>query len=132
MSITYEVCPKKEGDLFGLYKSLGWADLLKLTKEQLAVAVANSRYVIYAYEDSILVGTGRILTDGVMHTYLCGIGVHADYRGKGIGASITKRLVEYCEYNGLKPQLNCNESLVQYYSNLGFKKFSIGMQKEGL
>jgi ribosomal protein S18 acetylase RimI-like enzyme len=129
MSITYETTQQKDGDLFGLYKSLGWADLLDLTKEQLAVAMANSRHVIYAYEDDNLIGTGRILTDGVMHTYLCGIGVHPDCRGMGIGSEITRLLVEYCNFNGLSPQLNCNESLTSYYEKLGFQKFSIGMRK---
>ena len=128
MSISYETRQKSDGDLFGLYKSLGWADLLDLTKEQLAVAMANSRHVIYAYDDDRLIGTGRILTDGVMHTYLCGIGVHPEFRGRGIGSKIIKGLIGYCESIGLKPQLNCNESLVSYYEKLGFRKFSIGMK----
>jgi len=127
--ISYFSKSKSQDDLFLLYKALGWADMLNLEKEQLNMAMENSCHAVYAYDGDKLVGTSRILTDGALHTYLCGLGVIKEYRNRGIGAEITKCLTEYCELNGLKAQLNCEEKMVPYYEKLGFEKFSIGMKK---
>ena len=129
MEISYKTSPKNKNDLYGLYKTLGWVDLLDLKLDQLDMAIVNSSYVIYAYEGEKLVGTGRVLSDGALHSYLCGLGILEDYRNMGIGAAITKILADWCDAKGLTPQLNCEESLVPYYKKLGFKEFSIGMKK---
>ena len=70
MRISYFSGEKSADDLFLLYKALGWADMLSIEKERLHMAMKNSRFVIYAYDGEKLVCTGRILTDGALHTYL--------------------------------------------------------------
>ncbi len=129
MSITYETGLRKPGDMFDLYKTLGWADMLSLTRQQMETAISGSRHIIYAYDNDELVGTGRVLTDGALHTYLCGLGVLKEFRGRGIGSEIVNRLSSYCEANGLHPQFLCEEHMVPFYEKLGFKAFSIGMKK---
>jgi ribosomal protein S18 acetylase RimI-like enzyme len=118
----------KNEDLYSLYECLEWNGFLKLNQEQLSKAMEQSWYVIYAYEEEKLVGTGRLISDGVINAYMCGLGVAPDYRGKGIGTEIIRRLVEHGKSNNLHIQFFCEEQLVPYYKNMRFEIFAIGMK----
>ncbi|AJE10242.1 hypothetical protein [Clostridium botulinum] len=58
--------PAKE-DLYALYENLGWNDFLKLSPEQLLIAMKQSWYSIYVYSGNKLVATGRIVSDGIIN-----------------------------------------------------------------
>ena len=120
-----------DGDLFGLYKALGWNGLLKLSESQLAAAMERSFFAVYAYCGSRLVGTGRVVSDGAISAYICGVGVLPDFRRRGIGAAIIQKLAGHCRENGLRAQLVCDEGLAAYYEKMGFEKFAVGMKKTG-
>lgn len=128
MDIKYTTKLSAQEDLYSLYGCLDWNDFLQLNKEQLAKAMEQSFYVIYAYDKDKLVGTGRVISDGVINAYLCGLGVDPDYRNKGIGTEISKRLVEYCRVDSLHTQFFCKEELVPYYKGMGFEVFAVGMK----
>ena len=128
MDIQYKATLNREEDLFCLYNSLGWSSFLKLDETQLAKAMNQSYYVIYAYDGDRLVGTGRVVSDGVINAYLCGLGVEQAYRSMGIGKEIVRLLVEYCKNNKLHIQLLCEEALISYYSAMGFNVFTVGMK----
>jgi hypothetical protein len=70
--MDYEVLelPKKSSDLYKLYGELGWNKFLRLSEELLNKAMDNSWYVIYVYDDEDLVGTGRMLSDGIIRVCL--------------------------------------------------------------
>lgn len=128
MNIEYRTNPKRIEDIYLLYESLGWNSFLQLSQEKLTKAMKQSWYVIYAYDKEILVGTGRVVSDGVINAYLCGLGVIPEYRKMGIGNEISNRLVEYCRNDNLHIQLFCEEHLVAYYRKKGFEIFAIGMK----
>lgn len=128
MKIKYTIKLANQEDIYSLYECLGWNDFLQLNQKQLLKAMEQSWYVIYAYDDGKLVGTGRVVSDGVINAYLCGLGVAPDYRDKGIGIEISKRLVEYCKNSNLHIQFFCEEKLVPYYKNMGFDIFAVGMK----
>ncbi len=128
MVIKYTVNLPTERELFSLYECLGWNDFLQLSQEQLLKAMEQSWYSVYAYHQEKLVGTGRIVSDGIVNAYLCGLGVDPNYRNKGIGTEISKRLVEYCKSSNLHIQFFCEEKLLPYYENMGFEVFAIGMK----
>lgn len=119
--------PEKE-DLYGLYENLGWNDFLNLSPERLLIAMKQSWYSIYVYSGSKLIATGRIVSDGIINAYLCGLGVDSHFRNRGIGTEISKRLMMHCLKNNLHIQLFCEESLVSYYKKMGLEKFAIGMR----
>lgn len=128
MKIRYSTeIPAKE-ELFALYDSLDWNSFLQLDANQLLTAMKQSWYVIYAYDGNRLIGTGRVVSDGVISAYLCGLGVHPDYRHKGIGTEISRRLVTQCKISNLHVQFFCEEELVPYYEKMGFEVFAIGMK----
>lgn len=115
-------------DLYELYENLGWNEFLQLPSEKLLLAMKQSWCSVYVYNDNLLVGTGRIISDGISNAYLCGLGVHSDFRKIGIGRTISTQLIDYCQANHLHTQLFCEEKLKSYYTSMGFKVFAIGMQ----
>ena len=117
-----------EDDLYSLYEALGWNKYLKLTQNQVNMAIRQSFAVVHAYINNNLVGTGRVISDGVINAYLCGLGVLPEFRGHGIGTSITKMLISHCEENKLHIQILCEEGLIPYYTKIGFAKFAVGMK----
>lgn len=128
MEIKYTTKLKQQEDIYFLYERLGWNNFLKLNEAQIANAMEQSWYVIYAYTEDKLIGTGRVVSDGIINAYLCGLGVDSNYRNKGIGTEISKALVKYCKNSNLHIQFFCEERLVPYYSNMGFEVFAVGMR----
>ncbi|ACA53596.1 GNAT family N-acetyltransferase [Clostridium botulinum] len=128
MRIEYTTKLIMQEDLHSLYESLGWNSFLQLNQEQLAKAMEQSWYVIYAYDGEKLVATGRVVSDGIINAYVCGLGVIEEYRNKGIGTEFSKRLMDYCKNDNVHIQLFCEEKLVSYYEKMGFKVFTIGMK----
>lgn len=127
MEIRYDTELPTEDSIYELYENLDWNQYLQLNKEQLLTAMKQSWYAIYAYHDNRLIGTGRIVSDGMINAYLCGLGVHTDYRSNGIGSEIFRLLVEHCKKDNLHLQFFCEEELVPYYENRNFKVFAVGM-----
>lgn len=127
-SITYTEELPTDAAIYQLYQNDGWNDFLKLPKETLYKAMKQSWYVLSAYLGDQLIGTGRIISDGVINGYICGVIVHPDYRNEGIGKKIVQRLVE----QGLKAQLHIqllsDDSKAPYYESLGFEVFTVGMK----
>lgn len=128
MDLKYTIRLKNKEDIYSLYGRLHWNNFLKLSSEQLFKAMEQSFYAIYAYDGDVLAGTGRVISDGVTNAYLCGLGVAPDYRNKGIGTEISKRLVDYCKSCNLHTQFFCTDKMVPYYENMGFEVFAVGMK----
>ena len=128
MNYKYTSNLPSEADLFELYESLGWNDFLNLPPKRLLQAMKQSIYAVYVYSDDKLIGTGRIISDGYINAYVCGLGVLPDYRNQGIGADIMKTLKGFCIKQNLHMQFICEDKLVSYYARLGFKQFAVGMR----
>lgn len=131
MEIRYESELPRAEEIYALYEHLQWNTYLGLTQEKLLKAMQQSYYAIYAYHEHQLIGTGRIISDGIINAYLCGLGVHPDYRGQGIGSAITRLLIESCSNHNLHLQFFCEEELVPYYEKLNFTVFAVGMKSAG-
>lgn len=121
---------KCEKDVFKLYESMGWNDYLQLDLSQLNQAMENSYYVLYVYDDEKIIGTGRVISDGVINAYVCGVCVETEYRHQGIGKKIMSILMEKCKTDNLHVQLFCEDHLVDYYRDMGLHEFAIGMMLE--
>lgn len=117
-------------DLLGLYEILGWNDYLKLSLNEIEKSMNNSLFSVYVYDGDLLIGTGRVISDGVINAYICGIGVLPNYRNRGIGREITLKLSRYCLNQGLHVQLVCGKDLVPMYKKFGFDEFAIAMKME--
>ena len=130
MEIEYLSELKKESDTIDLYTSLEWYNLKGYTDADIKRA-NESFYSIYAYDGDLLVGLGRIASDGIIAAVMSGICVRKEYRRHGIGAEIVNRLAAYCQSGiyQLNVQLFCEDSLIPWYESLGFEKSPMGMKK---
>lgn len=128
MSIIYTGLIPNADDLYALYEIEGWNNFLKLQKEVLHQAMVQSWCVLSAYHENRLVGTARVISDGIINAYLCGLIVHPDYRNKGIGTELIQKLVDKCKKNNLHVQFFSEEKNSPYYEKQGFKRFAIGFK----
>lgn len=126
--IRYEWTAPDLAQMLALYDQLGWQKALGLDADMLAQAMQSSLFVCCAYDGGQLVGTGRVVSDGALCAYICGLGVLPAFRGRGIGASIIQALTQRCAARGLRPQLLCAQPLVPYYEKLGYEVFGAGMR----
>lgn len=116
--------------IYQFYLALGWEPELGKTPEQLFKAMQGSWYLICAWHGETLIGMARVVSDGYLNTYLCGLGVLPDYRHQGIGTKLTQMVIKACEDEGLKPQFFCEEHLIPFYEKMGFSHFAAGMKKD--
>lgn len=120
--------PEDFQGLLEIYEKLNW-NSLNLTVDELERMCKQSWFAVYAYDEHQLVGMGRVISDGVITALICGVCVLPNYQSQGIGKEIVKRMVQHCEQHRVIPQLMCVEKLVPYYEAIGFKEFSVGMNK---
>lgn len=69
----------------------------KLFQEQAKKALANSLYVVAAYDEEKLVGMGRIVGDGAVICYVQDLIVVPDYQRKGVGSMVLKALISFVD-----------------------------------
>ncbi|MGN0602455.1 MAG: GNAT family N-acetyltransferase [Oscillospiraceae bacterium] len=131
MEIDYFSETRKYEDQIDLYKKLNWYNLPGYTDEEIEKATKNSFYSVYAYDGYTLVGLGRVASDGLTAAVMSGICVRPDYRRRGIGEEIVKRLVYHCQSGSyqMNVQLFCEDSLRHWYKKQGFEDYNLGMRK---
>ncbi|MGX7014025.1 GNAT family N-acetyltransferase [Vagococcus silagei] len=124
---TYqEGVPKEIDKIAQLYQRLEW-DKVGLTSVELEQMFRGSWLVLSVYDGAKLIGTGRILSDGVITGLICGVGVDPDYQGEGVGGKIVNYLVDKLVDARIYPQLLCEAYLEDFYKTLGFETFTVGM-----
>ncbi len=91
-----------------------------------------------AVADSYVVGTGsvyvepKLLRGGSYVGHIEDVAVHPLFRKMGVGESIVKHLIRYCQNsNCYKVILNCSSFVEHFYSKLGFiNKDLMGMRMD--
>ncbi len=113
--------PKEQ--IVELYKSGGWWEehydpggLDALIRGSFAFAIAMDA------SSGLAIGMGRAISDGVSDAWLQDIVVLDDYRNRGIGRAIIKKLLEFCQMKGLGwIGLVAEPGSKEFYEPLGFK-----------
>ena len=120
-SISYRETLPAAADYAALFESTGWNRNYALTAEQLHQAIQASWYLVAAYDGERLVGSGRVLSDGVQHALIVDMIVLPDYQGQGIGSALLRRLLERCAAHGIRDvQLFCARDKSGFYEKFGF------------
>ncbi|GAB1157085.1 GNAT family N-acetyltransferase [Paenibacillus illinoisensis] len=105
-------------ELMSLYHDAAWwpdrdnDGILKLLSSGIALG---------AWEDDVLVGFSRAISDGVFRAYIEDVVVLSSYRNKGIGKLIIERLLDELKDIDVI-SLFCSEDLAGFYEETGFKK----------
>lgn len=87
----------------------------------------NSYKVVTAWHNGIIIGAGRMISDGYCYAWIHDIGVLEEYRKQGIGDKIMEILMD--EKEPLLYGLTSSFMAVDFYKKLGFKKHKTGMAK---
>lgn len=104
-----------------MFEATGWNKEYKVSKEDLATVVSNSRFVMAAYDGDRLVGFGRIVTDGLLRAMVYDLITDPEYQGSGVGSEVLMRLVEKCLESGIRDiQLFCARGRRRFYEKRGF------------
>jgi len=106
-----------------LYREAGWwAEASGDDLGQIDRIVAGSFRFVGALDGARLVGMGRALSDGISDAYIQDVVVAKCYRGRGIGASIIRKLVEELRLAGIGwIGLIGEPGTAEFYTRLGFK-----------
>jgi ribosomal protein S18 acetylase RimI-like enzyme len=107
------------------------AELYRITlgeknADDLRVAFTNSRFKVFAYDGTRLVGAGRAIADGVDCAYLCDVAIHPDYQGQGLGRELMTQLRRLTEGHR-KVLLYAAAGKEGFYRRLGFQPLPSAM-----
>jgi GNAT superfamily N-acetyltransferase len=112
---------------FALFDSTGWNREYGLTPEELREAAGRSWFLLAVYRQGRLVGTGRVVSDGVLHALIVDVIVLPECQGAGIGTQIMTRLIERCRAARIRDlQLFCARGKSPFYRRLGFAERPAG------
>ena len=112
--------PKEQ--IVDLYKSGGWWED-HYSPDELDTLIKGSFAFAVAVETSTgkAVGMGRAISDGVSDAWLQDIVVLDEYRRRGVGRAIIKKLLEHCLNRGLGwIGLVAEPGTREFYKPLGF------------
>jgi GNAT superfamily N-acetyltransferase len=75
-----------------------------------------------AYDGDRLVGSARIVSDGILHAMIYDMIIDPDYQRKGIGTKILNLIIEKCIENNIGDiQLFCAQGKKEFYLKNGFE-----------
>lgn len=95
--------------------------------ERIKKSFLQSYKVVTAWDKDVIVGAGRMISDGYCYGWIHDIGVLPGYRKRGIGKGIMDELMN--EDEPLLFGLTSSFGAIDFYTNLGFKKHKTGMAK---
>ena len=94
--------------------------------EQLKASFENSYAVCIAYAEGRMIGTARVLSDGVCNAYLVDVWTLSEFRHKGIASTMIQKLLS--QLSGQHIYLQTDDAK-ELYAKLGFVEQPTGMSK---
>ena len=96
------------------------------TPEQLRLSFEHSYAVCFARTGSEIVGTGRVLSDGVCNAYVVDVWTYTPFRRRGIGREMMRRLLARLE--GQHVYL-FSDAQGDFYRAIGFREHAVGYER---
>ena len=96
------------------------------TPSQLQASFENSYATVIAYANTQIIGTARVLSDGVCNAYIVDVWTLTQYRKRGIASAMMELLLAKLE--GQHVYMFTDDS-VEFYEKLGFKAQPTGLGK---
>lgn len=116
-----ELTPDDAASLTALYHTYDWWD--DRERARVRTSIEGADCVLGLVGEGKILGTARIITDGVYYARLYDVLLHPSIRGSGHG----KRLVRAARDHPLLEDVNavtlsCREGLVPFYERCGFER----------
>lgn len=102
-----------------LFVTAGWPHRAA-DRTKLALLVSRSFYVSTAHDGDRLVAFARALSDGVSNAYISTVCVLPEYRGRGIGREVMRRMVEREGGSAIRWVLHARTAVHPFYALNGF------------
>ena len=121
MDITYSIEKKPTADqIIDLYDNAG---LPRPTndKERIQKMLDNSNLIVTAWDNDVLVGVSRSITDWVWCCYLSDLAVRSEYKQQGIGRQLINLTKEKVGDQSMVLLLSVPTAM-EYYPKVGFVK----------
>ena len=126
MNITYKSIKDLPNEqLYKLFVSVGWADESTTTQSMIDnfnKPFINSTIVISAWDNDLLVGCVRVLSDKMFRSVIYDLALLPEYQGKGIGKELVKKCRE--QIPNSEWLVGTTTERVSFYECIGFKKSS--------
>ena len=124
MNITYKsIKDLPNQQLYKLFVSVGWADESTTTQSMIDnfnKPFINSTLVVSAWDDGVLVGCVRVLSDLMFRSVIYDLAVLPEYQGNGIGKELVKWCREQCPNS--EWLVGTTTEKASFYEYIGFKK----------
>jgi GNAT superfamily N-acetyltransferase len=95
--------------------------MVQETASDLKAGFSKSRFKCFAYHRGRLIAVGRALAGWQDCSYICGVAVHPDYQGRGIGREVVTRLIDLSR-GRRRIYLHAARGKEPFYRKLGFKR----------
>ena len=124
MNITYKSIKDLPNEqLYELFISVGWADESTTTQSMIDnfnKPFINSTLVVSAWDNDLLVGCVRVLSDKMFRSVIYDLAVLPEYQGNGIGKELVKRCRE--QYHNSEWLVGTTTERASFYESIGFEK----------
>ncbi|MGA2584238.1 MAG: GNAT family N-acetyltransferase [Tepidisphaeraceae bacterium] len=97
------------------------------TPEQLKTSFQNSHGVCIAWSDGHVIGTARVLSDGVCNAYLIDVWTQSNLRRRGVAREMISR--PCVKLAGQHIYLQVDGDAAEFYRRLGFVEQPVGMSR---
>lgn len=119
--ISYVDGPSDRIAYAALFETTGWNEMYRCDPEQLGEVLAASWAVVSAYDGNRLVGSGRLMSDGLLYAVVFDLVVAPTHQGRGVGSEIMRRLLDRCRAGGIRDVLLFSaRGTDQFYAGFGF------------
>ena len=124
MNITYKSIKDLPNEqLYKLFVAVGWADESTTTQamiDNFNKPFINSTIVISAWDNDLLVGCVRVLSDKMFRSVIYDLAVLPKYQGNGIGKELVKKCRE--QFPNSEWLVGTTNERASFYEKLGFEK----------
>ncbi len=104
-----------------LFASTQWNDTYRASRKELGETLDRSWYIVSAIDGDELVGSGRVVSDGVLYAVVFDVIVAPARRGEGIGSALVEDMVRHCRCAGVRDVLLFSaDGQSAFYERLGF------------
>jgi len=121
--ISFSINKPGSRDYYSLLLSTGWNEEYKFSEEEAHKALDASWYMVSGYDGDVLVGFGRVISDGIHHALIADLMVLPSHQGRGIGSKMMGMLMDRCTLSGIRDiQLFSARGKESFYHQFGFKR----------
>jgi spermidine synthase len=123
--ITFEFItdthPHEITEITSLYRMASWWSNPEDNPSLVSRIIAGSHCFLAASHESGIIGMGRAISDRISDAYIQDVTVHPTYRGRGIGTTIIRMLIDRLQQDGLAwIGLIAEGGSHEFYRRMGF------------